>query len=146
MDICPSTTTPAGILLFFIFYYKLYYALEGHPSNNSRYNLNQSNNKSGIVIKYLVTNKLTITSNSEKQSSSLIFFCSCYKYAFFVFNSGSDIHERTCCSPDSSSLQLLACSHQLISSQEVGGDGGFCDGDVAEDASQSMCRCLEAHA
>ncbi|XP_069015493.1 brother of CDO [Embiotoca jacksoni] len=51
-------------------------------------------------------------------------------------NGGPDHHEQTCCSPDDSTLQLLQASHQLVSSQEAGGDVCFCGGDKAEDATQ----------
>ncbi|XP_061569180.1 brother of CDO isoform X2 [Cololabis saira] len=53
-----------------------------------------------------------------------------------------DHHEQTCCSLDNSDLQLLACSHRLVGSQEIGDDGGFYGGDETEDVTQkpaSLC-------
>ncbi|KAM6900235.1 brother of CDO [Xenentodon cancila] len=53
-----------------------------------------------------------------------------------------DHHEQTCCSPDNSDLQLRACSHRLVGSQEMGCDAGFYGGDGAENISQkpaSLC-------
>ncbi|KAM9713223.1 brother of CDO isoform 1-T2 [Menidia menidia] len=51
-------------------------------------------------------------------------------------SSGLDYHEQTCCSPEDSTLQLLASSHQAASAQEVGGDCSLCGGDRAQDIAQ----------
>ncbi|XP_012773433.2 brother of CDO isoform X1 [Maylandia zebra] len=47
--------------------------------------------------------------------------------------SGPDHPEHSCYSPDDSTLQLLNSPHQLLNSQDAGGDGGFCGGDKTED-------------
>ncbi|XP_072234441.1 brother of CDO [Leuresthes tenuis] len=57
-------------------------------------------------------------------------------------SSGPDYHEQTCCSPEDSTLQLLASSHQLTSAQEVGGDDSFCGEDGAEDITQISLHLL----
>ncbi|KAM4533580.1 LOW QUALITY PROTEIN: brother of CDO [Odontesthes bonariensis] len=57
-------------------------------------------------------------------------------------SSGPDYHDQTCCSPEDSTLQLLASSHQLASAQEVGGDGSFCGEDGAEDITQISLHLL----
>lgn len=60
------------------------------------------------------------------------------KYVFLVFFSGPDHPEHSCYSPDDSTLQLLNSPHQLLNSQDAGGDGGFCGGDKTEDIAPSM--------
>ncbi|XP_026148398.1 brother of CDO isoform X1 [Mastacembelus armatus] len=49
--------------------------------------------------------------------------------------SSPDHHEHTFC-PDDSTLQLLDSSHHHVSSQELRGDGNFCDGDKPDSITQ----------
>ncbi|XP_004081320.1 brother of CDO isoform X2 [Oryzias latipes] len=52
----------------------------------------------------------------------------------YQLSSSPDHHEQTCCFPDSSTHQLLACSHQLVSPQEAGGNCSLCGGDGAAES------------
>ncbi|XP_026148399.1 brother of CDO isoform X2 [Mastacembelus armatus] len=53
----------------------------------------------------------------------------------YHYSTSPDHHEHTFC-PDDSTLQLLDSSHHHVSSQELRGDGNFCDGDKPDSITQ----------